>query len=99
MTDNDDLNLDKVRAVIAHAWAGLDPADRADRIAHDIAHNVAGVTMQTGSADDLIEFVRGGRRLALVHRDVLCGDGPLDGAAVFIAELPDTVPDELGGNE
>ncbi|OBK74857.1 hypothetical protein [Mycobacterium sp. 1274761.0] len=84
MTDVNDLNPEKVRQLIANAWSALDPADRAERFAHDIEHGVPGVTMHPQG--EAIEFVRGGRTLALVHRDLLCGDGPLDADAEFVAD-------------
>jgi hypothetical protein len=85
MTD-DNLNPDRVRAVIGDAWARLSPQDRAERIAYDKAHNVLGVTMHTHG--DSIEFVRGGRTLAAVHRDVLTGDAPLP-SGEFVPEPED----------
>jgi hypothetical protein len=75
MTEQD-LNPERVRALIADAWGRLHPQDRADRIAYDVAHDIGGVTTHTDG--DLIEFVRGGRTLALVNHDQLTGDGPLD---------------------
>jgi hypothetical protein len=83
MTDN--LNPRKVQQLLTDAWNGLDPQDRAEREAYDQLHGIAGVTMKPDG--DLIEFTRGGRTLALIHRDDLCGDGPLDlSGREFIAD-------------
>jgi hypothetical protein len=60
-------------------------------------HGVVGVTMHPDPADDLIEFRFGGRMLALVPLDVLTGDQPITGR--FIADVPDTVPDDLLGGD
>lgn len=92
MTDNPDeqLNPAKVRALIAHVWAQLDPQDQADRIAADNARGIHGVLMCPDD-DGLIEFVRGARRLALVNPDLLRGDGPFDVEAMFMPEDLDVV--------
>lgn len=99
MTDDDDSLSAAVgarlRAVLSEAVAGLDPADRAERLAWCAEHDVHGVRMQLTGADDLLEFVWGGRRLALVHRDVLLEDGPVSSG--FVAALPDTLPDGWAG--
>jgi hypothetical protein len=102
MTDNPDLNPDKVRAIIAHAVAGLDPQDRAEREAWCIEHDAHGVRMYPGGYDDpdAIEFKWGGRRLALVPRDVLTGDEPI--AATFIPDDDDMdaeIADLLGNDD
>jgi len=92
------LNPEKVRAVIADAWSALDPADRAERIAYDLEHDVAGVTMHPQG--EAVEFVRGGRTLAIVERELLTGDGPLNAAAEFMPDsdgLPDTVDEMFDG--
>lgn len=83
----------RVRAILTEAVASLDPADLNERIAWCREHNQHGVRMHTNADDDLLEFRWGGRTLAMVHRDVLTGDGPI--RAEFIAEtpVPDTVPD------
>jgi hypothetical protein len=89
----DEIVAQRVREVIENAVAGLDPADRAERIAHCREHDEHGVRMFPGADDDLIEFRWGGRTLALVHPDVLtvADLGPVQ--AEFVAvELPDTVP-------
>jgi hypothetical protein len=94
--NDDDLNPEKVQRVLSDAWAALDPAERAERIAWDIAHGVPGVTSHPDPADDLIEFIRGGRTLALVQRAVLCGDGPLEATREhFDDDIPDHPPDDL----
>lgn len=85
---------DRVRDLIQHAVAGLDPTDRAERIAYCRAHKEHGVRAHISDEDDLIEFVWGGRRLAMARVDDLFGDEPL--VAEFIAaEVPDHVPDDL----
>jgi hypothetical protein len=76
--------------ILHHAVAGLDPADRDERIAYCRAHDEHGVRMHLATDDDLIEFTWGGRTLAMVHRDVLLDDQPLP-RPEFIAALPDTV--------
>jgi hypothetical protein len=87
-----------IMSVGADAWAGLEPQDRAERIAHDIRRNIPGTTMRTSPHDDVVEFVRGGRTLATVPRDVLCGDDPLELHGEFIPEVPDT-PAELDNDD
>jgi hypothetical protein len=98
MTDNDmpDLNPDKVRKLIADAWARLSPEDRAERVAYDIEHGIPGVTMHPSVGE--LEFRRGGRTLAVASLDVLTGEEPLP-EGDFISELPDTVPDDLSPDD
>jgi hypothetical protein len=90
-----EINPDRVRAVITHAVNGLDPQDRAERVAHCLTHNQHGVTMHPDTADNLVEFRWGGRTLALLPVDVLTGDGPLHGE--FVSEAPDDLS-ELDGD-
>jgi hypothetical protein len=45
--------------------------------------------------DGTIEFRWGNRRLALGHRDVLCGDGPLNVERQFIPDDLDAGIDQL----
>ncbi len=85
---------ERVQAVIQHAVAGLDPADRADRVAYCQQHDEHGVRMFPGDQDDLLEFRWGGRTLALVHRDVLTDPNTRQVHTTFIAETPDTLPDD-----
>lgn len=81
----------RVQALLSHAVAGLDPQDRAERIAWCRAHDELGVRMHLSEADDLLEFRWGGRTLCLIHRDVLDNsDGPI--RAELINELPDQIP-------
>ena len=95
MTDNDDTNLmARVRALIESATEGLDPVDRAERIAWCREHDQHGVRMFT-DPDGLLEFRWGGRRLALVRAADLDSDVPMRGE--FVAEgVPDTVPEDWG---
>jgi hypothetical protein len=90
------LNAYKVRQLIADTWAQLSPEDRAERVAYDIAHGIPGVTMHPSVGE--VEFRRGGRTLAVASLDVLTGEEPLP-AGEFIAEIPDTVPDDLGPDD
>lgn len=83
-------HLDRVRTLIAAAVAGLDPADRAERIAQCRARDEHGVRMIPGD-DGVIELRWGGRRLALVAAADLFSDEPL--AAEFTTDAPDTVPE------
>jgi hypothetical protein len=82
----------RVRALITAAVAGLDPADRAERIAYCQAQNEHGTRMIV--EDGVLEFHWGGRRLALVAAADLSGTDPL--LAVFGTDVPDTVPDGWG---
>jgi hypothetical protein len=92
MTDQPDLNPQKVQQLLADAWNGLDPADRAERIAYDNAHGISGTTMYPrGKA---IEFVRGGRTLAMVDCDLLTGDEPLP-PGEFVPDDVDTEIEKL----
>jgi hypothetical protein len=58
MTDMpDNINPDRLRAIIADAVARLDPQDRAQRIAWCIENDALGVRMFPAyDRDDLIEF-------------------------------------------
>lgn len=93
MTDNT-VEPDRLRALISRAVAGLDPMDRAERVAYCRAHDEHGVRALRCEDDDLLELMWGGRRLALVSIAALFGDGPLVGT--FVADhVPDHVPDDL----
>lgn len=92
MTADDDKAQARVHEILTAAVAGLDPTDRAERIAWCQATGQHGVRMHPSAHDDLLEFRWGGRRLAMVHRDVLTDDGPIQ--REFIAEMPDgAIPD------
>jgi hypothetical protein len=80
----DDLNPDKVQQLVLDAVGGLDPRDLAERIAWCRKHNAHGTTVHPDG--DVLEFRWGDRTLALVHRDMLTGDGPLEVDRQFIAE-------------
>lgn len=89
--DNANL-MARVRALIESATASLDPADRDARIAWCREHDQHGVRVHT-DPDGLLEFVWGGRRLALVRAADLDSDVPLQGEFQS-NDVPDTVPDE-----
>ena len=95
---SDDQTQARVQEILTAAVAGLDPADFTERVEWCRAHDEHGVRMHVDPDDELIEFCWGGRRLAMVHRDVLAGDGPV--VREFIAEdpVPDTVPDDWAGD-
>ena len=95
--NNDEINPTKVEALLNDAIGRLDPHDLAERIDWCKQHGVPGATMHPGTADDdgLVEFQFGGRRLALVHHDVLCGDGELDVSADFIPDDMDVEIERL----
>ena len=94
MTNEDAKFTARIRALLEQAVAGLDPTDRAERIAWCEEHDQHGVTMHPNGDDDLVEFRWGGRTLAMVPNEVLFGEYPLP-APEFIGEVPDTVPAEL----
>jgi hypothetical protein len=87
---NDDINPNKVQTLLNDAITGLDRQDLAERIAWCIQNGVHGATMHP--EDGVIEFKFGGRRLALVPVDALCGDGPLD---VTLEVEREFVPDDI----
>lgn len=94
MNDNNPDTLpNRVRELIATSVAGLDPADREERIAWCREHDEHGVRMIPGDDDEVLEFRWGGRRLAMIHARDLASDEPL--RAEFQAAVPDTVPDDL----
>jgi hypothetical protein len=97
MTDDmpDDLNLDKVKQLLADADNALDPQDKIERIAWCREHDAHGVRMFPNDDDGTIEFRWGNRRLALVHGDVLCGDGPLNVERQFIPDDLDASIEQL----
>lgn len=82
----------RVRGLLTDAVGRLDDTDRAERIAYCRTHNEHGIRMHLTADDDLLEFRWGGRRLAMLPRDVLLHDGPVE--SQLIAELPDTIPDD-----
>jgi hypothetical protein len=77
MVDDTQL-MARVRALLESATAGLDPADRAERIAWCREHDQHGVRMRT-DPDGLLEFVWGGRTLALIRAADLDSELPLRG--------------------
>ncbi|MEX3652378.1 hypothetical protein ABFW14_19010 [Mycolicibacterium fortuitum] len=84
----------RVHEILTAAVADLDPSDRAERIAWCHATGQHGVRMHPSDDDDLLDFRWGGRTLAMVHRDVLTGDGPIQREFIAESPVPDTVPDE-----
>lgn len=91
-TPQPDTFTARFAALVAQAVAGLDPDDRAERIAYCRANDAHGVRTHTGT-DGLIEITWGGRKLALVAAADLEAGVALE--AEFIAEeAPDTVPPE-----
>lgn len=88
-----DQSSSRIHALLANAVANLNPTDRAERIAYCRRTGEHGVRMSSNDADDLLTFVWGGQPLAMIHRDVLDGDGPV--RAEFIGEVPDS-PAALG---
>lgn len=93
MTNGDAKFTRRINMLLQSAVTGLDPADRADRIAWCQERNQHGVTMHPSNDDDLLEFRWGGKRLVMIHRDDLLSEKPLH--PEFIADVPDSVPDEL----
>ena len=94
----DDQADHRLRELLAAAVAGLDPIDREERIAWCQELGEHGVRMHLADDDDVLEFRWGGRRLAMIHRDALLEDGPIE--AEFIADVPDTpaeLDDDQGG--
>lgn len=85
--------LGKVRDLLVDAVSRLDPQDHAERVAYCEESGQHGVRMHFDAGDDLVEFRWGGRRLALLPRSILLDDQPLP-PAEFIAEVPDSVPDD-----
>ncbi|TVX95897.1 hypothetical protein FPV58_26670 [Mycolicibacterium porcinum] len=91
---SDDQLPARVHEILTAAVADLDPSDRAERIAWCHATGQHGVRMHPSTEDDLLEFRWGGRTLAMVHRDVLADDGPIQREFIAEATVPDTVPHE-----
>lgn len=83
----------RVSAIIVNAVAALDPADQAERVAWCQEHDQHGVRMHVDPDDDVIELRWGGRPLAVISAADLASDEPLE--ASFVAEVPDTLPDDL----
>lgn len=92
--DPDEQFGQRVRALLEHAIAALDPADREARIAWCRDNDAHGIRMHVNDQDDLLEFTWGGRRLAMIHRDTLDNDRPMQFGFVNDQPTPDTVPDE-----
>lgn len=84
--------LTRARDLLADAVARLNPQDHAERVAYCRQSGQHGIRMHFTEGDDLVEFRWGGRRLVLLPRVLLLNDQPLQ--AEFIAEVPDTVPDD-----
>jgi hypothetical protein len=85
---------EKVQQVLTEAVAGLDPADRDERIEYCQRTGEHGVRAQVEG--DGVEFVWGGRLLAVVERELLT-DAELElPAGQRIDGVPDTVPEEWG---
>ncbi|OBJ95130.1 hypothetical protein A5746_01880 [Mycolicibacterium conceptionense] len=91
---SDDQTQNRVQEILTAAVADLDPSDRAERIAWCHATGQHGVRMYPSDDDDLLDFRWGGRTLAMVHRDVLTGDGPIQREFISEDAVPDTVPAE-----
>lgn len=83
----------RVRDLLADAMSRLDRRDYAERVGYCQDTGEHGVRMHLNPDDSVIEFRWGGRPLAMIPRDVLLDEQPLP-EPQFIAETPDTVPDE-----
>jgi hypothetical protein len=77
----------KISKVLAEAVAGLDPLDRAERIAHCEATGQHGVTAHPEGG--VTRFDWGGRTLAAVETAVLTDDTLKVPEAQFIPAVPD----------
>ena len=93
MIKDSDALAERVQAVLAHAVAGLDPQDSADRAEWCREHNQHGVRMHLAEGDDVLEFRWGGRLLAMIRRADLLSDDLIQ--AEFVSEVPDTLPDDF----
>ncbi|MGY2702212.1 hypothetical protein [Nocardioides sp. HB32] len=85
----------KLSRLLAEAVEGLDPADRAERIAwcqETGQHGVSGVR-----EGESIVFMWGGRTLAVVEGALLADDELELPPGQRIAGVPDTVPDDWQG--
>jgi hypothetical protein len=82
----------KVQQLLTEAIEGLDPADRAERIAYCRETDEHGVRAQV--EDDGVEFSWGGRLLAVVERELLTNDDLELVPGQRIEGVPDTVPEE-----
>lgn len=87
----DEHILARLQLLLSHAVAALDAQDRDERIAYCQAHDEHGVRMVTDD-DGVLEFMWGGRRLALVGAADLAGVQPL--LATPVAAVPDTLPED-----
>lgn len=77
---------EKISHIISASIAGLDPQDREERIRHCQETGEHGVRASEDLED--LALTWGGRPLAVVPRDVLADDVPLDGlVTVFVPEL------------
>lgn len=95
MTDDDAFGS-RVQALLTHALQNLTPEDFAARVDWCQQHDPHGVVMHTDADDDMLRFEwPRGRTLLIVQRDVLLSDEPF--TATFIAETPDTIPDDWVG--
>lgn len=87
MTHSDEVLAKRTRLILELALAGLDPADREDRIAWCRANDQHGVRMERDG--DLHIFTWGGRVLAMVQQDVLLLDDDVPFGTTFVGEVPD----------
>lgn len=94
MSDDSEIRPERVREVLAHALASLPPDDQAARIAWCQENNAHGVRMFVDEDDDIIEFRWGGRRLAVMRRDVLTNDEPVHFEMAPDEPVPDTLPED-----
>jgi hypothetical protein len=84
----------KVQQLLTEAIEGLDPADRAERIAYCREHDEHGARAVRDG--DGVEFSWGGRLLAVVEAELLTDDELELPAGQRIEGVPDTVPEEWG---
>jgi hypothetical protein len=84
----------KVQQLLTEAIEGLDPSDRDERIAYCREHDEHGVRAQVEG--DAVEFVWGGRLLAVVEAELLTDDELELVVGQRIEGVPDTVPEEWG---
>jgi hypothetical protein len=84
----------KVRRLLAEAWAGLDAADRAERDAYCVRTGEHGVYAKR--EDPAVVFMWGGRTLAVVERELLTDDDLEMVAGQRIEAVPDTIPEGWG---
>ena len=87
----------KVSKVLSEAVAGLDPLDRAERIAYCEQTGQHGVTAHPEG--DVIRFDWGGRTLAAIEAVVLTDEALEVPEAQFIPAVPDDARELLGDDE